>query len=89
MFDDFCGPVSLSLCQYRVFVIQLGVLQTLIESVSLDIEAVEHFKVWQKAHDQVDLILSFEVDVETDESGHGREGLHTLLEVFQDNVIQS
>ena len=44
--------------------------------------------MWQKAHDQVDLVFRLKVDVEASEVGQGCNALNRLLKVLEGDILQ-
>ena len=51
-------------------------------------EPVEVLQMWQKAHDQVDLVFRLKVDVEASEVGQGCNALNRLLKVLEGDILQ-
>ena len=60
----------------------------IVDGVTVDWKSIKILKLWEDPHDKVDLIFCLEVDVETAEDGHGRDGLNAELEVLKDDVLQ-
>ena len=60
----------------------------IVDGVTVDWKSIKILKLWEDPHDKVDLIFCLQVDVETAEDGHGRDGLNAELEVLKDDVLQ-
>ena len=58
----------------------------LVEGVSVHWKAIQKFEYRQVTHDEVNLGLLAQINVKTLERGHRREGLHSMLKVFQVHV---
>ena len=60
----------------------------IINSFPIYRQAIQVLEVGQVAHDQVDLVLSLQVDVEAAKVGQRSDALNALLEVIEGDVLQ-